>query len=372
MAIDQELSELANAVSEVAARAHESTFSRQLSALASICAGAARAWSGSNIGYHATVYYVGLRPKPADTQFSPEWGLMDRWPTHEPDRGWQIMDSEVVITELLSRAKIADKRELEDTISELQSTLSLLKEQAISMLSTSLLDQSDSFLIRQRKKIEDIHVTSPQEIAGTLLPHNAWSRDSLALSQGITLAPHQQLGAIATAGDLTKKGLEALEYAVRLSASHIQRNTLMQTPENTAKNVVIGHGRSHQWLELKDFIKDRLRLSYDEFNRVPVAGLPNTVRLTQMLNNAAIAFIVLTGEDEQKDGITRARQNVIHETGLFQGRLGFSRGIVLIEDGCEQFSNIEGLGQIRFPKGHITAAFEEIRRVLEREDIIKS
>ena len=33
---------------------------------------AARAWSGSNIGYQATVYYRGLSPKPADSEFSPE------------------------------------------------------------------------------------------------------------------------------------------------------------------------------------------------------------------------------------------------------------------------------------------------------------
>ena len=62
--------------------------------------------------------------------------------------------------------------------------------------------------------------------------------------------------------------------------------------------------------------------------------------------------------------------NAVHEAGLFQGRLGFMRAIVLLEEGCEQFSNIEGLGQIRFPCGNISAAFEEIRRVLEREGLI--
>jgi hypothetical protein len=50
--------------------------------------------------------------------------------------------------------------------------------------------------------------------------------------------------------------------------------------------------------------------------------------------------------------------------------LGFSKGIVLLEEGCEEFSNIEGLGQIRFPKGNIKAVFEDIRAVLEREKIL--
>jgi predicted nucleotide-binding protein len=56
--------------------------------------------------------------------------------------------------------------------------------------------------------------------------------------------------------------------------------------------------------------------------------------------------------------------------GLFQGRLGFQRAIILLEEGCAQFSNIEGLTQIRFPRNEILAKSEEIRRVLEREGIL--
>jgi hypothetical protein len=33
-------------------------------------------------------------------------------------------------------------------------------------------------------------------------------------------------------------------------------------------------------------------------------------------------------------------------------------------------SNIQGLGQIRFPSGNIKACFEEIRQVLEREGLL--
>lgn len=62
--------------------------------------------------------------------------------------------------------------------------------------------------------------------------------------------------------------------------------------------------------------------------------------------------------------------NVVHEAGLFQGRLGFERAIVLLEDGCKPFSNIEGLGQIKFPKGNIAATYEEVRRILEREQLL--
>jgi predicted nucleotide-binding protein len=133
--------------------------------------------------------------------------------------------------------------------------------------------------------------------------------------------------------------------------------------------VFIGHGRSPLWRELKDYIIDRIKLPYDEFNRVPVAGITSIDRLLQMLDSAAIALLVLTAEDEHADGSSAARSNVVHEAGLFQGRLGFSKAIVMLEEGCAEFTNIQGLGQIRFPKGNIRAAFDEVRQVLEREGV---
>ena len=77
------------------------------------------------------------------------------------------------------------------------------------------------------------------------------------------------------------------------------------------------------------------------------------------------------GEDPAADGTIRARENVIHEIGLFQGRLGMRRAIVMLEERCTSFSNIHGLTTIPFPTGDIVAASEEVRRVLEREEIVK-
>jgi predicted nucleotide-binding protein len=134
--------------------------------------------------------------------------------------------------------------------------------------------------------------------------------------------------------------------------------------------VFIGHGRSPDWRELKEFIEVRLRLPTDEFNRTPVAGRQNTDRLEEMLDNAALALLVLTAEDERSDGGRQARQNVVHEAGLFQGRLGWQKAIVVLEEGCEIFSNIAGLGYLAYPSTRIRAAFEDIRLVAEREGLI--
>jgi hypothetical protein len=147
----------------------------------------------------------------------------------------------------------------------------------------------------------------------------------------------------------------------------MKRDFIHRMPMSRRQNIFIGHGRSPVWLQLKDFLAGRLHFDCDEFNAIPVAGRTTVARLQEMLELAWFAFLVMTGEDVHVDGDAHARENVVHEAGLFQGRLGFERAIILLEDGCAEFSNIDGLTTIRFPKGDISPAFEEIRRVLERE-----
>ncbi len=147
------------------------------------------------------------------------------------------------------------------------------------------------------------------------------------------------------------------------------------TPNNgrlaSQNKVFIGHGRAAAWLELQRFFEARLHLEVVEFNSVPTAGTTIIDRLKAMMDAVGFAFLVMTAEDDVGDGSTRARQNVIHEIGLFQGRLGFDRAIILLEQGCAEFSNVSGLVYIPFPKGNIRAAFEEIRATLEAAGLVK-
>jgi hypothetical protein len=130
-----------------------------------------------------------------------------------------------------------------------------------------------------------------------------------------------------------------------------------------------GHGHSPVWREFKDFLQDNLSLPWDEFNRTPQAGIWTGERLSEMLESACFAFLIMTGEDEH-NGELHARENVVHEVGLFQGKLGFRRSIILLEDGCKGFSNVHGLTCILFQKNKISAVYEEVRRTLQREKII--
>ncbi|MCH7500128.1 MAG: nucleotide-binding protein [Nitrospinae bacterium] len=217
------------------------------------------------------------------------------------------------------------------------------------------------------KILSQTDVISGLKPSGSLI-----SRDAKAAFDGVQTPPHFLVLSEAISLLSHFDACNNLARLTRKAGSHLARkNRQEKSSIEVGTNVFIGHGRSLLWRELKDFINDHLHLPWDEYNRVPEAGITNIARLSVKLDSATIAFLIMTGEDQQTDGNLRARMNVIHEAGLFQGRLGFTRAIILLEEGCEEFSNIEGLGQIRFPKGNIKAAFDEVRQVLEREGILE-
>jgi predicted nucleotide-binding protein len=118
---------------------------------------------------------------------------------------------------------------------------------------------------------------------------------------------------------------------------------------------------------LKDHLTDKHGYKIEAYETGARAG--HTIRdiLDEMASKSSFALLVMTGEDEDKSGNSRARQNVVHEVGLFQGRLGFSRAIVLLEEGTEEFSNMFGIQQIRFSKNNIRETFGEVLATLKRE-----
>ena len=160
------------------------------------------------------------------------------------------------------------------------------------------------------------------------------TRDMAASEKGLHTPPHFSVLAQVLAIEYPFEAFDELSKVVKRAASHITNVEKQKTRDDrVGTNVFIGHGRSAVWKDLKDFIHDRLKLPWDEFNRVPVARVTNIARLSQMLDEAAIAFLIMTAKDEHADGKQHARENVIHEAGLFQVHLGFELAIVLLEKG---------------------------------------
>lgn len=141
--------------------------------------------------------------------------------------------------------------------------------------------------------------------------------------------------------------------------------------DSTTISVFIGHGRNPAWARVQQFLEHDFGLNVITFESETRAGQHIVQVLESMLNQAGFAILVLTGEDLTPEGGMRARQNVIHEAGLFQGRLGFSKAILLVQSGLEEFSNVAGLQQIHFTEAEIQQTFYELGRVLKREGIVK-
>jgi len=138
-------------------------------------------------------------------------------------------------------------------------------------------------------------------------------------------------------------------------------------PPPPKPTIFIGHGKSEQWRDLKDHLHEKHGYDIEAYEIGARAGHAIRDVLEEMLEESSIAFLVMTGEDETAKGSVRARQNKIHETGLFQGRLGFHLAIILLEEDTEEFSNIQGVQQIRFSKGKIKETYGEVLATIKRE-----
>lgn len=374
MSVIEELFAIATKLTDRSNLIRDKEFNEPLDKLEKAANDVGKSWSGSWLGYHSRVYYEDFAGTPAGARFSQEWGLMDTFGTMDTVGKWVEYTFQDVVNVINHLAGNPDVAQQEKESAEAQEFFEEAKYTILSCFSRiSELTANDKFIEDLREKADKQKTLRANDFISYCRPSGSFmSRDTTAVGQGLKTPPHFSVLANVHAlrQPLTACG-ELGKIASRL-ASHL-RNQERKTvrDQRVGTNVFIGHGSSPVWKDLKNFIQDRLHLPWDEFNRVPVAGFTNIERLSEMLDQAAIAFLIMTAEDEQVDGKLHARMNVVHESGLFQGKLGFEKAIILMENECEEFSNIHGLGQIRFPKGDISAVFEEIRRVLEREGLIK-
>lgn len=131
--------------------------------------------------------------------------------------------------------------------------------------------------------------------------------------------------------------------------------------------VYIGHGRNPQWRDLKDHLQDKHCFRVIAYETGARAGYTIAEILEQMSQEASIAFLVHTAENLDINKDLHARENVIHEAGLFQGKLGFKRGIILLEEGCSEYSNLAGVQQLRYSSGNIKEVFGDVISIIYRE-----
>lgn len=368
----EELTLIENYANEVVQKNESSNYVSILERLEEETESVSKSWCGSWLGYQSRVYYEDLKPIPPGARFDKLWGVQDRY-SNDTSGTWAEYTFDGVCQAIKSVVSVSDFDSVNNAANSSDSEFNELRERLLIVLESIIAEIDDRYLARLIDELKNLNPIDSTQFIEYLRPKGQFiSNDMNAIQGGIQTPPHiavlAQIKSLQSSFDAIKDFIKLTSRAER----YLKNKKKVDKHYTSGTNIFIGHGRSAAWRDLKDFFQDRLNLPWDEFNRVPVAGVTNIARLSEMLNEAAIAFLVMTAEDEQLDGKMHARMNVIHEAGLFQGRLGFSRAIVILEEGCEEFSNIQGLGQIRFPAGNIKACFEEIRQVLEREGVLEN
>lgn len=131
--------------------------------------------------------------------------------------------------------------------------------------------------------------------------------------------------------------------------------------------IFIGHGFAMDWMTLSNDLHHVHGYDVVAFEYGSSAGLQITDFVQSMVGASTFALLVLTPDDETADGEYRARQNVIHELGLCQGKLGFSRVLPIVQRGVEGLSNLAGTKEVRFAPGEIRGTVGEVLAALKRE-----
>lgn len=329
-----------------------------------------RSFSGSWLGYHANVYYRNLDIPEPGNHFSPETGLADDFLGNPLPENWIEYSPEFISNTMLDGVDTNYESLFTQASNKAQQALEENYETIRTILDALNTEPKAATLERINNELGSIKVKIDSNNFIELMRPRAqiMSRDRVAISQGFYTPVH----IIVQAEELVRlhsfSAIETIIGSARKIMKYMEINALIErTTISAGHKVFIGHGRSLAWRELKDFLQDRLHVNWEEFNRESTAGMATAERLQEMLDASCFAFLVMTAEDQHSDKTLHARENVVHEVGLFQGRLSFRKAIIVLEEGCSEFSNITGLSQIRFPRGNISACFEEIRKVLERE-----
>ena len=126
--------------------------------------------------------------------------------------------------------------------------------------------------------------------------------------------------------------------------------------------IFITHGRNLVWRELQSYVEKDLGIPTIELSQQAYGGRSTLQKLKEESDTCRYAIVLMTGDDEMADGTSRARENVIHEIGYFQGKYGTDAVCIVYETGTSIPSNIDGLGRVQFPKDNVKAGFSDLHR----------
>ena len=145
----------------------------------------------------------------------------------------------------------------------------------------------------------------------------------------------------------------------------VSSNSTNTTIKPPTRRVFLSHGRNPAWRVVQEYIERTLEIRTLELAQESNKGRTSFQKLIEESENCSYAVVIMTGEDFTTDEQSRARENVIHEIGYFQGKYGADRVCLLHEEGVNIPTNIQGVVYIPFPKDGIASALGGLTRELK-------
>ena len=367
-----ELRSIDEALRDTTRYANDLAYQWTIDALLTNIAKVENAWYGSWFGYLANVYCNDFDSPTLEMHGSLNWDSATI-PNRESwnDSGWRkYSDAEVdsVIEEGIERRDI---RKAFDQSLKWAGRFKDKKADVIAIIKIAQMNHASIF-DPLADAVERLRIPTPEEIVESKKQAALETMGPVANQLAIRIPPHIHYRARIKWSMDGASTVRELREVVRQIIAQIERVPASKgVPQKTGNKIFIGHGRDKSWLELKNFIDGKLKLPVTAYEEVTPHGYPVYDNVISRVGEAGMAFLVMTGEDivTDTDGneIRHPRLNVVHELGICQAMLPQGRAIALVEKGCKVPSNIVGFDQIRFEKGNIMSASEDIRDVLVRE-----
>ena len=131
--------------------------------------------------------------------------------------------------------------------------------------------------------------------------------------------------------------------------------------------IFFGYGHSYSLKqEVENFLR---REGYDVFtmdNANQIKPGATIIELLEIGSSESNCAVILFTRDDEISNQYRPRQNVVHELGFFQGKLGRDKVILLVEKGTQIFSNISGILYIQFESNKIQEKFYDLNVLLSK------
>lgn len=128
-----------------------------------------RAWSGSNLGYHARVYYSELRVPPPGAHFSSEWGFQGYFQGTTGE--WVEQSHDTVLQAIRAIAGDPDLGDIEALAHQANAAWREARSEIVSILAAYLATRTDAYLEQTRVDAEGLTTLTASGAARVQLPH---------------------------------------------------------------------------------------------------------------------------------------------------------------------------------------------------------